>query len=366
MVIKRAVDKVRWANHKIEFPVEHRYSNITVDVVERPVQATTEENVVIAKRILTAFKKTQGALDEYPPQKTNGDLWDRAQAEYHKDFYAIYHDPKLVVDYLNDMNRKGITWGTGSMSPSVYMELKTDPTAQQRWGLMVKDTLVNLGESLGVLPKYLNGDNMQLSCEEILSRVESVVGTLTPSSIEGGLFKLKIGDKYFDHLDWRAIYVAYRAKQIGGSVAEIGGGIGKAALFAHQMGIKDYAIYDLPIINVAQAWYLIKSGVEVCLYGEDVPGVKILPPSEFRNGTFNLTVNIDGFPEMDETVVTNYLKTIKRNSKVLLSINQEEEAPYGDRKHILVPRLAEKEGLTRLSRHPFWFYRHYVEELYTV
>lgn len=74
---------------------------------------------------------------------------------------------------------------------------------------------------------------------------------------------------------------------------------------------------------------------------------------------------------MDESIVVDYLKTIKKNTKTLLSINSERASEYGEygkmRKHIVVQDIVAKVGGLKLSyRFPSWFFRgYYVEELYS-
>lgn len=371
LVFKRLFDKVRWSFDRIEFKsaIKHKLTRRLpdVEVVLRPLTSHPDD-VDIAKRILLAFRKAQ--KDE--KKVVTGDLWDNIQREWHSDFYAICHDPAKVAEYMNNMNQHGITIAIGSSSLSIYQAMKKNPAIRQEWGILVKDTLVCFAEAVGVLPYNLHGDALYEDESVLLSRVEKKIGaTLIPSSIEGGLYKLKIDNRFFDYRDFWSAYIAWRIYELAGStdsVAEIGGGIGKSALFAVQFGIKNYSIYDLPIINLTQAWYLIKSGVDVALYGEEKHGgVNIMPYWEFSKNSFDLTVNADSFPEMDGSIVADYLETIKKNTrKYLLSINREDGDVYGDNhKHIVVQDIVAKVGgLKRLYRFPVWFFNNYIEELY--
>jgi hypothetical protein len=100
----------------------------------------------------------------------------------------------------------------------------------------------------------------------------------------------------------QAIYQAWRIfslveGNIEVRVAEIGAGIGRTALYAKKLGVRDYTIVDLPISAVAQANFLSRAlgADEVCLFGEDRRGVRILPPAAFLDGSdhYDIVVNVD-------------------------------------------------------------------------
>lgn len=372
LVFKRAVLKTIDYFTGIHFlqNIKHPYRKLPkVEVENRPL-TTCPNDIFIAERILRAFKKAQE--DECEHKNIKGDLWDIVQ-DNHGDFYDVYHDPVKLAEYMNNMNQHSITSGVGSSDISVYRAMSKSPIIRQEWGVFVKDTLVAFGEAVGVLSYNLNGDSLYVDEGFLLSRIEEKIGiALRPSHIEGGLYKLKINNKFFDWKDFWSAYTTWRIYSLVGSdvsVAEIGGGIGKAALYADQFGIKNYSIYDLPVINLAQAWYLIKSGVDVVLYGEEGRGIRILPFWEFSKGSFDLTVNADSFPEMDSSKVVDYLKVIKKNTKkYLLSLNREDGGVYGDNHmHVIVHDIVEKVGgLECIYRFPSWIGRNYVEELYMV
>jgi len=372
LAIERLFNKMRWALRTPNYlpNVTHRIGNKLpeVNVQYVPLQRSGSD-VQIAERILKSFGKARAVEHK----KITGDIWDRIQ-EKHADFYAICHDPIQVADYLNNMNQHNITLGISSSTLGEFCTMHENEAVRQSWGVFTKDMLVCLAEAVGALPYNLTGGNLYISEKVILDAVEEKIGiSIQSSNMEGGLYKLNVGKHLFVHRDFWSLYIAWRAVQLVGSsatIAEIGGGMGKVAFFARQFGLRDYSIYDLPIINVVQAWYLIKSGLEVTLYGEEGrSGIAVLPYWEFEKGSSDLTINVDSFPEMDESIVVGYLGTIKKNTKkYLLSINQEETRVYGDgRKHIVVQDIVAKVGgFKRVYRLPFWFLRNYVEELYEI
>lgn len=371
LVFKRAIAKTVDYFTGIHFvqDIKHSYKELPkVEVEYRPL-TTRPNDVLIAERILLAFKKAQE--DEREHKNMKGDLWDIMQRDCYSDFYAVCHDPTKLAGYMNNMNQHSIAYGIGSSTIEEYRAMSKNPIIRQEWGVFVKDVMVAFAEATGVLPYNLNGGNLYVDEGYLLSRIEEKIGVvLRPSHIEGGLYKLKINNKFFDWKDFWSAYTAWRIHSLVGSdapVAEIGGGIGKAALYADQFDIKNYFIYDLPIISLAQAWYLIKSGLDVVLYGEKGRGIHILPYWEFSKGSFELTVNADSFPEMDGSKVADYLEIIKKNTKkYLLSLNREDGGVYGDNhKHIIVQDIMEEVvGLERAYRFPLWIGKNYVEELY--
>jgi hypothetical protein len=371
LVFVRFFNKITWSFSRLHFTqhLTHRYVKPlpVVLVAYRPISQSTVDTE-IAERILRAFN-----LARQNEQKSmTGDLWDNIQEHQHADFYAVSHDPALLAQYLSDMNRKGITYGISTCKRSESSAMLKNPTLQQEWGMYIKDTLICFAEALGAIPRNTHGDSLCMESEELIQRIEARIGiSFAPSTIEGQLYALIIGGRSFVPRDGWSAYIAWRVQELVGtevSIAEIGGGMGKAAYYAKQFGIKDYSLYDLPIINLAAAWFLIKSGVDVVLYGEEkrLGAVTILPYWEFRKGTFDLTVNVDSFPEMDASIVSDYLTTIRQNTKLLLSINREDGGVYGDgHTHIIVRDIADEVGgLKRTHRSPFWFSKNYVEELY--
>lgn len=368
LVFKRPLDRFRWSFVHKDYKggLTHVLKEIlTTEAVYRPVQSSPMD-VGIAKRVLKALEKAE--QDE--PRVITGDIWDRVRRE-HDDFYSISNDPVKVAAYLNDFNRKNIAQGISCSPLSSYEDLTKNPTLRREWAALIQDDLICLAEAVGAVPYNLEGESIHMDTNVLLKRVEEKMGMrIVPSGIEGGLYTLEIGGRYFSNREFYSVYYGWRTHMLGGNkIAEIGAGMGKAAWYALQLGVKDYSIFDLPLVNLLQAWFLIKSGVEVVLYGEQGEGVKILPYWEYAKDSYDLTLNTNSFSEMDASIVTGYLETAKKNSKYLLSINQEGELPYGDgRKHVVVARIADKVGLKRLYRFPSWFpARDYlVEELYTV
>jgi hypothetical protein len=250
------------------------------------------------------------------------------------------------------------------------------------------DQLVSLGEALSVLPAENPeqgesgnwGKNIQRLPSDVVARIEDrlginirpPVGIMPVSGIA-----LDDGPLHYRHIN--ALYTAVRARDLtepGDAISEYGGGIGLVALYLHRFGVKDYTLYDLPIVNAVSAYFLILALGDdaVCLEGEpSKPNAVKIQTGEScrreRDKAFTLAVNQDSFPEIDETIVRNYLGEIRRTTaKYFLSINHEvEHAKTNEARHLNVSTLmASETGYQRVYRMPYWLRRGYVEELYAI
>lgn len=224
--------------------VQHRLDKKLPDceVEFRPV-VTSPHDVKIAERILQAFYKAQA--DEI--RTVTGDIWDRIQARQ-EDFYQIYKNPMAVADYLNHMNYKSITIGISPTGLQDIKDMDGSKKLRQQWGIRIKEELVMFAEALGVLPYNLAGDALYADADEILKRVGVKLATaIRPADFEGGMYALKIEGKYFNYHEFNLVYYAWKMKKIVGNkpIGEIGGGMGKVAMYAHDLGLTDYTMYDL-------------------------------------------------------------------------------------------------------------------------
>jgi hypothetical protein len=162
----------------------------------------------------------------------------------------------------------------------------------------------------------------------------------------------------------QALYQAFRIRQLsspGSKVLEIGAGLGRTAYYATQFGFRDYTIVDLPITNVAQAYFLGRSLGEtsISLFQEDNADVRVLPPSAFLESQdhYSLIVNVDSMTEMGRDTAKEYCRAIKSRAAAFLSINHEFNP-------LTVQDICREVGLKRLSRTPYWLRRGYVDEIF--
>ncbi len=332
----------------------------------------TREDIYITERIMAALRR---ALADDPRRNSTEikDLWDIIQRDQFNDFFEAYRsgDTRRVAAYLCNMHRHSLGHGISDFSIEHYNAVS--PKLRKQHTALIKDKMVSFGEAVGSVPYAEAGENGSLYVDPgaLVQSIERAVGIdITPPNIDGGVVKIQMGKGHFSLRDIYSSYTAWRINQIlhgkEGALCEIGAGLGKTALYAYRFGFVDYSIFDLPIANVAQAWYLIKSGIRVVLYGENkqpAGSVKILPYWAYvPDKKYVLTLNADSFPEISEDIVRRYLETIKRTTTdYFLSINQEQGAPYWQdrsKSHLIVPQLISSVGgFWRIYRFPFWLRR---------
>jgi putative sugar O-methyltransferase len=173
---------------------------------------------------------------------------------------------------------------------------------------------------------------------------------------------------------FNALYSALLAAGVGKRICEFGAGLGLTAMYARRLGASDYTIFDLPLVNVIAGNYLLRALGEnaVSLYREpDTPDtVRVLPfwmCTSQPERRFDVALNQDSFPEIDETLVRRYLDEIARTTTGhLISINQEARAPIsGAPPHLWVSQLLSGDRrFQRIRRSPYWIREGYVEEIY--
>ncbi len=164
----------------------------------------------------------------------------------------------------------------------------------------------------------------------------------------------------------QALYQAYRVAELlrdrpNARVLEIGGGLGRTAFYAHQFGLRDYTLIDLPMTSVAQSYFLgrVLGPDAISLFGEDRPGIRIQPPAVFLDAAdrYDLVLNVDALPEMAADTATAYCQAIKARADIFLSINHEYNT-------LTVRELCARLSMHAESRMPYWLRRGYVDEVF--
>ena len=170
----------------------------------------------------------------------------------------------------------------------------------------------------------------------------------------------------------QAIYQAYRISELvrgvsNPKVLEIGGGLGRTALYAHQLGITDYTIIDIPVSSLAQGYFLgrVLGDSAISLYGDVAPPselinkVKLLSPNCFIKGSerYDLVVNVDSLTEIGAEAAQLYWSVIQQRADVFLSINHETN------EFTVAELIKESSHISQANRMPYWLRRGYVEEV---
>jgi hypothetical protein len=164
----------------------------------------------------------------------------------------------------------------------------------------------------------------------------------------------------------QALYQAYRIAELvrdspAARIVEIGGGLGRTPFYANKFGLRNYTVIDLPMTNVAQGYFLgrVLGPDAISLFGEDRPGIRILPPAAFLNATdrYDIAVNVDSLTEMAPATASSYCREIRGRADIFLSINHECNA-------CTVRDICVGLGMSASSRAPYWLRRGYLDEVF--
>ncbi len=341
----------------------------------------------IAERLLRAYAKCKA--DEAARRSVpKPDIWSRIKRQQSNFFDVLdLNDPSSLASYLCNMSRHDATNGTvqGDLE---FKKIRTSSSYRQFITLQTKDKLVSLAEAIGAIPcenpeQGAWGKSLHMDIDLLVEKIERVMGLdISPPPIDGGLLKIRSVRALFNERDLNALFTAWRLKQIlpqesDVSICEIGAGSARVGYWGYRLGLRSYAILDLPHINVIQGYYLLRSlpDARIVLYGESdriqMPNrITILPyycVNDIKPDQFDLVLNQDSFPEINRETVLEYLVWIKQVSRrFFYSINHESRPPaVGDDLQLNIPELvAEVGGYRRVSRVPYWLRRGYVEELY--
>jgi hypothetical protein len=274
----------------------------------------------------------------------------------------------------------------GSSSFSSLTDPATGALTQEHILKEHVDKLVALAEALGVinvenpeqgeLGTHVHGDP-----DRLLDLIENEIGhRIEAPKFSGGLYGLKTRRGLFTNRDFVGIYVAHRLSQIvsdkSAPLCEIGAGAGYVAYYGAQFGFRNFTLIDLPSTNFAQGFFLSRNiqDLKIYLYEGlerfvESDGIKVYPPQLYQKAPrkfFEIILNVDSLPEIDQGVASDYLQIAKRIGKMFLSINQESMAVHLGRPQLRVNKLFKNVGgFTRLGRYPFWLRKGFVEELYS-
>lgn len=380
-VLKLTKDRGYVLNKLLLHPFPLGYPKIqTIIVLKNKAEAS---DIALSKRLLKAYKLARSYGNSKKHRSAAKDIWTELETTAHREFIEVLEgdNPKILAKYLLSVHARGISQGLVQGEVD-YKKLRASQIFRRFLGVNTHDKLVALAEYLEILP-YENpeqgryGINIYEDTDRLVYKIEHKLGfKITTSDFENGLLKLKVRSGSLHIRDIYSLYTALRLLEVAGKkekVAEIGGGVGKTAYYAYEMGIRNYSVFDLPHINVLQGYFLIKllPRGSVSLYGEKPGKINILPDFNFaesKKNSFDITLNVDSFPEINIKVVEKYLNDIKVNTKkFLLSINQEGESSFASIKQSIVGKtVREVGGFKKEYRFPFWVRRGYIEELYSI
>ncbi len=297
-------------------------------------------------------------------------------------FFTTYHQPvhqalidgnaKTVTEILRKPEISDLFYGFDILTKS-FQGVFRKKRAREAYAKACLDGLVRFAESVGAVSMDNPADiqkKMSWKTENVLSELDKVCMPFSmpnPFANEHGLGSSR---GVISYRVPQALYQAWRIKQLVGGIKnprilEIGAGLGRTAFYAHELGIKDYTIVDLPITTVAQAYFLGRTLGEgnICLDGEqfddDQNRVKIVVPETYlaESKTYDLVLNVDSLTEMDFSVAQAYWDKIKISTNTFLSINHEAH------KFRVRDLLVEDLHSLIVHRGVYWMREGYAEEL---
>ena len=347
------------------------------DAADNPTRHAT------ATRLINAYRRAAEEENRLGFSRQGGDLWTNLVDTELAGLLHILHsgDANALSRYLLKVGEQPTWFGGLSFGQDGYVDTKDT----ERTALVYLDKIICLAEALGVIPLEHPehgrwGENLYLNLDSVVAKVQEQLG-IDIEPPRGAVFvsgvKTSHGLFHYRHLN--ALYTARLITSMaspGRAISEYGGGLGTVALYARRFGFSNYTLFDIPITNLFAGNFLINAlGPDaVTLLGEQpkAESITVLPYWHCRNAleqTFDLTLNQDSFPEIDEGLVLMLLTEIKRTTRsTFLSINHEAESRMTDVKRQLnVSKILRSlAGYRRISRQRYWLREGYAEELYQV
>lgn len=330
----------------------------------------------ISERLLRAYHKSIKDESTSILKREKEDLWTGLIRNELPDLIKAIekNDAKGLSDFLLHFGNSFVWFGGITTCIDGYnRNLDLNHVA-----LTYYDKLICLAEYLGVI-QFENpesgpwGKNLQLDINIVVDKIEQHLGiSISPplGAIHTDGLETSKGLFHYRHIN--SLYSAVRLKELNPlnqPCLEFGGGLGITALYASKLGIKNYTMLDLPITCLLAGNYLLNSmkPEDVCLYGEvmGINQIKLLPYWEclkLQPNYFQTTLNQDSFPEIDDTLLKEYLNQIKRvTNDNFLSINHE----------YFYPRTVNSfvnnwTQFKKIYRSKYWIREGYIEELWKV
>jgi len=341
-------------------------------VTAAKTEGSTQPDLKLVERLMAAYRLSAAEFDGIKGSMWR-DFFDQRHQAAHSAFTGAQTD--LAAAILRNPVSSDLFWGfDGLTSTKSNMFVLSEEVG------MVMDHLIRLSEAVGAQPlenplAYVyRGDAPTVldatSADSTIHRIETTLGcTLSfpnPYPEERGLLTSR---GIISYRAVPALYQASRIKQLLKGIAqprvlEIGAGLGRAAYFASQLGIRDYTIIDIPMTAICSGYFLgrVLGEEAVQLAGEDFPEsegrIRILPPSGFLESRdrYDLVLNADSFVELDESVAQKYWSEIESRAGIFLSINHEANA------HTVRQFIESSPRIETYDRNPYWIQKGYVEE----
>ena len=345
-----------WTRH-------HPYDTLAAEPGET-ARAEADDARIVA-RVAKAYRRSMQA-DYYGADSMWKTIRDERQGDLHE--LLAHGSMDDIAAALRSPKDNYLLRGFETLTPEIRQRLESNPQLKKERAERLHDMLARLAETLGAL-RVENPEsgpwleNVKRTPDELLDLIEGKLGIpLAVPWFWAGLVGLKTSRGVFGHRMLHAAYGAHRIRQLGArSVLEIGAGLGHLARYAWLMGIRDYTIADLPLTNVAQGYFLMRTlGEEAVVLESEPPragAIRVLTPQALAAETrYDLAVNVDSLTEMGRDTASAYLEKIFRVTDCLLSINHEAN-PF------TVNELVRARPDLAVERYPYWLRNGYVEEI---
>jgi tetratricopeptide (TPR) repeat protein len=349
----------------------HRAST-TYAITAAAADGYAQDDIRLVERLLAAYRHCAAEFESFRNSMWR-DFFDERHQEAHKIFMQGQTD--LAAAILRNPASSDLFYGFDNLALSTHKKI-----VQQGEENMVMDHLIRLAEALGAqrvdnpMAYLFRRDSTAMldpvSADTVVERIEHALGSklLFPNPYPGER-GVHTSRGIISYRAVPALYHAWRIKKLLKGIArprvlEIGAGLGRAAYYAWQLGIRDYTVIDIPMTSICQGYFLGRLLGEdaVLLAGEDPPSsenrIRILPPSAFLKAAdhYDLVLNADSFTELGESVAQDYWNQIESRAGIFLSINHESNA-------FNVRQFVEKSSrVDSYDRYPYWIHNGYVEE----
>jgi hypothetical protein len=329
-----------------------------------------EKDIYLIRRIIGAYQRAN--------MTDLGDsMWSLFFASYHQTIHEtlISGDEEKTADIFRNPGTSDLFYGFDILAKSYHQEVFKAKSVRNAYAKLCLDGLVRFAESIGAIPidnpeTWPANTGSLWKTENVLTELNKIYGLFSVPNPFPNEHGLKTSRGIISFRVPQALYQAWRIKQLVDGISaprvlEIGAGLGRTAHYAHELGIKDYTIVDIPISAAAQAYFLGRTigEDEIHLEGEhpneSSNKVKIITPQTFldENKTYDLILNVDSLTEMDFPIAQAYWEKIKVSTSKFLSINHEANA--------FRVRDVIKDDFNKINiqRKLYWMRRGYVEEL---
>jgi len=344
---------------------------VTLNVEPAIGAGTSADDKRIVERLLQAYR--QAPADQYGAGSMWRDFFDTHHKSIHETFMS--GDVNAARGILSNPAASNLFYGFDELGAAFVSKYHNERLAVASG---CKDNLLRLAEAIGAYRIECSEHgpwlaNARTPTDEVLQAIESALGAqVSFPDIYAGAVGDRSSRGIVTYRAVQALYLAFRVRQVvqSGSeasvpaVCEIGAGLGRTALYASQLGIRNYTLVDVPMTLISQGYFLMRCLGEdaVVLPGETRRGpgqIRLMHPGDFFVSTqrFDLVANVDSLTEMGEGLPARYLKKIAEVSPAFLSINHECNPGR------LSELLGSFGGHHALSRYPYWMRHGYVEEL---